>query len=163
MSKTYNFCPLCGSNLVDKTLNGHVKRACDKCDYVHWNNPLPVVAAVIPHVDGGLVLVKRAMPPCVGDWALPAGFVDTDEDPAHAVVREAKEECSLDIEIEKLLVIHATPANQMLLVYLAKPVSAQPVFGDDASDAQVFTKDKLPANIAFSLHRGAIDTFFAGQ
>ncbi len=160
MQHGYQYCPKCSSGLVLKSFEGKQKSACSRCDYVHWDNPLPVVAVIVPHVSGGLVLIKRGMPPRVGYWALPAGFIDHGEHPEFAAVRECKEESGLDIKLARLLSIHAPEGrNQILMIYLAEPVSALPSPGSDALEAKVFAFDQLPAEIAFPLHKTAIENY----
>jgi ADP-ribose pyrophosphatase len=56
------------------------------------------VSAVIVQ-DGKLVLVKRGVEPGKGKWSLPGGAVELGEGVRDAAVREAKEECGLDIEL----------------------------------------------------------------
>ncbi|HND06320.1 MAG TPA: NUDIX hydrolase [Candidatus Obscuribacter sp.] len=157
MAQAFKYCPLCATSLVVKLFEGNEKNACPACDFVQWDNPLPVVAIIVPHVSGGVVLIKRGMPPRLGFWALPAGFVDHGEGPFQAAVREAKEECGLDIKPARLYGVY-TPqgSNQILMVYLAKPVTQLPVPGSDALEAQVFPFDQLPADIAFPLHEEAL-------
>lgn len=157
---SYKHCPMCSAPLVVKSFEGKDKKACPACDFVHWDNPLPVAAIVIPHGEDGVVLVKRGMPPKVGDWALAAGYVDTCEDPLSAAIREAKEETGLDIKIKRLLGIFAPPGrNQFMLIYLAHPVTADPQPGSDALEAKVFKYDELPENMAFPLHVQALKRY----
>lgn len=56
------------------------------------------VGAVIVQ-DGRLVLVRRGVEPGKGKWSIPGGVVELGEGIRDAAVREAKEECGLDIEL----------------------------------------------------------------
>ncbi len=56
------------------------------------------VGAVIVQ-DGKLMLVKRGVEPDKGKWSIPGGAVELGETVGDAAVREAKEECGLDIEL----------------------------------------------------------------
>lgn len=157
----FKHCPHCTTRLVERDFEGKKKLACPFCTFVYWNNPIPVAVAVIPSGDG-LVLVKRKVPPKIGMWALPAGFLETGEGPEAAAVREAKEEAGVDIEIERHLVNFPLPhVNQVLIVFLAKPITQAPQPGSDAEEAKVFAKDALPEEIAFPLHKQAIDLWRA--
>jgi 8-oxo-dGTP diphosphatase len=60
--------------------------------------PIVGVGALIVH-NGRLVLVKRGVEPDKGRWSIPGGAVELGEEVRAAAVREAKEECGLDIEI----------------------------------------------------------------
>ena len=55
-----------------------------------------------------ILLITRGRPPFLGCYAFPGGFVDYGEDPKHAVVRELKEECSIEgVEPELITVAGA--------------------------------------------------------
>jgi len=53
--------------------------------------------------DGRLLLVRRGAKPGQGRWSIPGGLVELGERVHDAVVREVKEECGLDIEVERLV------------------------------------------------------------
>jgi ADP-ribose pyrophosphatase YjhB (NUDIX family) len=142
---------------------GKERFACTVCEFVHWNNPWPVTATLVP-VGSGLVLVKRNKEPFIGHWCLPGGFIETAEHPEQSAIREVEEETGLKIEIERLL--HASAPgkdiNVIVLFYLARAISGVPKLlpGDDADEAQVFKRDNLPENIAFNMHRKMVQLFF---
>lgn len=135
--------------------------ACPKCDFVHWNNPKPVTATLVP-MDGGLVLVKRKFEPCIDWWCLPGGFIEHSEHPEESAIREVYEETGLTVTIDKLLGAEAPgkEINVVILFYLAHPASGILVPGDDASDVGAFQKHNLPEKIAFDLHKKMISDFF---
>jgi 8-oxo-dGTP diphosphatase len=56
------------------------------------------VGAVIVQ-DRKLVLIRRGVEPDKGKWSIPGGGVELGETVGDAAVREAKEECGLDIEL----------------------------------------------------------------
>ena len=60
--------------------------------------PIVGVGAVIVQ-DGKLVLIRRGVEPDKGKWSIPGGGVELGETVGDAAVREAKEECGLDIEL----------------------------------------------------------------
>jgi 8-oxo-dGTP diphosphatase len=60
--------------------------------------PIVGVGALIVH-EGRLVLVRRGVDPGKGRWSIPGGVVDIGEKVREAAVREAEEECGLNIEI----------------------------------------------------------------
>jgi len=66
------------------------------CRYEHLDAPTPVAAAIIER-DGNVLLVR---PHYAGDFALVAGYLEPLESIEAAVVRDAKEETGLDIQIE---------------------------------------------------------------
>jgi 8-oxo-dGTP diphosphatase len=111
----------------------------------------PVTVDALINIDNGFVLIKRANPPFKGYWALPGGFVDTNESVEDAVIREAKEETGLDVKIKKLHGIYSAPyrdeRNTITIAYLVERVGGHLSSGSDASDIKVF--DQIPEKIAF--------------
>lgn len=87
------YCPRCAAQLTDAPHSGRIRRACPACGWVHWDNPTPVVAAVIEY-DGKVLLARNcAWPPKM--FALVTGFLERDESPAAAIAREVHEETAL--------------------------------------------------------------------
>ncbi|HEY9783752.1 MAG TPA: NUDIX domain-containing protein [Candidatus Obscuribacterales bacterium] len=161
----YRFCPNCATPLEEREFEGKKKLACTFCSFVYWNNPIPVAVALIPSTDGkSILLVERGVPPKEGTWAMPAGFLETGEGPEQGAVREAKEEAGVDIMIDRHLVNFPLPqVNQVLMVFLAKPTDQAPKPGSDAKSAKYFPLAQLPENIAFPLHRKAIEDWQAAR
>lgn len=112
---------------------------CDECQ--GYLNPALAVDAAVRRQDS-ILLVRRKFPPNPGSWVLPGGFVDRDEDPEQAVIRELKEEAGLDGVNPKLLMVMGDPERDerkhvVSIVYELTVDSTQiPVGGDDASDAK---------------------------
>jgi ADP-ribose pyrophosphatase len=64
----------------------------------------PIVGAgALIFEDGKILLVKRGARPGQGKWSIPGGIVELGERVRDAVVREVKEECGLDVKVERLL------------------------------------------------------------
>lgn len=160
----FKFCPHCGSTLGEKQEEGHTLKHCHACNtYTHYDNPKGVAVLLIA-MNGGLVLVKRAVAPRAGKWALPAGFINKGEGPRQAAVREGEEETGLKVEIISSFNELPVPGgNQFLVFYLAKVVDGQLTCGSDAADVQVFPLDQLPSDIAFPLHSQVISEWAASQ
>ena len=63
MSNTFKFCPQCATQLemVMQLEDGGEKARlrCPACGYTHWNNPTPVLAAVIEY-NGQILLARNA-------------------------------------------------------------------------------------------------------
>lgn len=95
LADRYHFCPQCGQTLVDRVEGERQRRACPdrQCGFVVWENPTPVVAAIVEH-EGHIVLARnRAWP--MPFYALITGFLEKNEQPEIAVLREVEEELSL--------------------------------------------------------------------
>ena len=74
MIRPPEFCPWCRSSLVPRPTDGLERLSCSApdCEFVHWDNPTPVVAAVVEH-EGRIVLAQnRAWP--VKFFGLITGF-----------------------------------------------------------------------------------------
>jgi NADH pyrophosphatase NudC (nudix superfamily) len=110
------YCPICGCNLINKEADGRLRRACKQCDYVHWNNPTPVVAAIAEQGDFILLARKKGWPP--NKWGLIAGFPEAGETLEEANLREVGEETGLDGEVIDLIGVYSLPwKNQVFIVY----------------------------------------------
>jgi NAD+ diphosphatase len=115
--KAFNYCPMCAAPLLEKLVDGESRRGCSAaCGFVHYDNPTPVVAAVVEH-EGKVVLARnRAWPRTF--YALITGFLERGESPDQCVVREVKEE--LDLESSEPTLIGVYPfemMNQVIIAY----------------------------------------------
>lgn len=94
----------------------------------------------------GIVLIERLNAP--QGLALPGGFVDIGETVEQAVIREMKEEISLDVTIESLLGVYSDPKRDLRfhtvsIVYVCKAYGI-PKGDDDAKEAFVYPVDDIP-------------------
>ena len=126
-----------------------------------------------------ILLVQRGKPPFVDSWALPGGHIELGELVEDAVIREIKEETSLDIKIEKLFNVYSQPGRDprghyitIVYVCIVKNKKQQVLGGDDAKEAKFFDLQEISKlNLAFdhgkiikdflSLKNGKIDSFVA--
>lgn len=81
--------------------------ACPACQWVCYENPLPSSAALVRNDKGEVLLVKRGHEPGRGKWALPSGFIEIDETPEKACLRELREETGLKGEIVRLAGVYS--------------------------------------------------------
>lgn len=98
---TYNFCPECGARINESTY----LIDCKNCGSVYYRNAKPC-ASVLPIKDGQVLLARRGQKPYKGAYDIIGGFMEVDEHPEQAAIREAKEETGLDVAITKLLGIY---------------------------------------------------------
>lgn len=93
----------------------------------------------------GIVLIQRKHTPL--GLALPGGFVDVGESIEHALIREMKEEISLDVEIQELLGVYSDPSRDKRFhtasgVYVCKAYGT-PIGADDAKEATIVKLEDL--------------------
>jgi 8-oxo-dGTP diphosphatase len=159
-----HFCVNCGSQLVIKVIEGREVEACPIDDFVLWRDP-KVAAAVVVEADGGIVLGRRAIEPGHGLWCLPGGFVNHDEDPATAAVRECREEIGAAVELVELLgTYHVAKTEAPSIIGIAYrgrlPDGAAIGAGPEMLEVAVFRPDGLP-EIAFPSHREVLARYLA--
>ena len=136
---------------------------CSHCGFevACHKNPVPTVDIII-QINGGIVLIKRRNPPL--GWALPGGFVDYGESLEEAASREAKEETGLDVCQLRQFHTYSDPGRDRRLhtisTVFTATASGQPKGGDDAVEAQIFSRDTLPP-LVFD-HAQIVADFFAG-
>jgi ADP-ribose pyrophosphatase YjhB (NUDIX family) len=161
-----HYCVRCGSALEPRIIEGRELEACPNDDFVLWRDP-KVASAVVVEVDGGVVLGRRAIEPGYGLWCLPGGFVNDDEHPAEAAVRECMEEISAAVKVTSLLGVYHVPkrdAPSMVgIAYRARLADgAQLTAGPEMLEVRVFALDSLP-QLAFPSHRQVIDEFLKSR
>lgn len=145
------FCPRCGTHLVDRSIEGRNRRYCETCDSPIYQNPKPVAGAIV--VDGEeILLVKRGVAPAINFWSLPAGYLEVDEPPKKAAVRELKEETNLvaspgNLELHSTQFIHHNEGDPHVLVIIytisSKDVNGSLSAGSDVLDAGFFSIECL--------------------
>ena len=99
-----------------------------------------------------ILLVKRANPPHQGEWALPGGFLDIDEDLDTCAARELEEETGISgVYLEQLYTFGAThrdPRERVISVtyyaLLPQDSMTDPRAASDASDAAWHPFEQLP-------------------
>ncbi len=166
MRHAHLWCPRCAARMARGSEGGAERPVCPGCGYVQYLNPSPAAAAVIRRGDG-ICLVKRKFPPREGQWTLPAGFMEYDEDPETTAVREVKEETGLDVRVTGLFAAHQgiLPPDRpvVLIVYTAEEIGGELSAGDDAAAAGFFPLDDPPGPIAFAAHRKVLATLLEQQ
>ena len=145
------FCSRCGTHMRTEMFGGKPRRRCPACRFIHFEEPKVAVAAMVLSHEG-LLLVKRAVDPEKGKWALPAGYLDLGETPREGVAREVLEETQLTVKVEKLVDAFYNPPGggaSVVLVYRASVVGGTLTPSDDASEAAFFEPPHYP-ELAFS-------------
>ena len=143
-------------------------RLCAGCGATTWRNPLPVAIVLLPvHApDGrpGVVVVRRAIEPCLGELCLPGGFIELGETWREAAVRELREETGLPAEPAdvRLFDVYDVAAGMLLLCGLLPPRRADDLPPsaptEEATEWMVLTE---PVALAFPTHTRAVADYLA--
>jgi NAD+ diphosphatase len=116
----FKFCPACAEplQLLAQLEDGGEKERlrCAGCGWTHWNNPTPVLAAVVQYQDRILLARNAAWKNKM--YALITGFMEAGETPEEGVAREVKEETNLDVrELNLIGVYEFFRMNQVIIAY----------------------------------------------
>lgn len=122
MAHEFRFCPSCASPLewLAQLEDGGEKQRlrCVNCGYTHWNNPTPVLAAVIEY--NGQILLARNAAWSGRVFALITGFMEAGETAQQGIAREIKEETNLDVgELSLIGVYDFQRMNQVIIAFHA--------------------------------------------
>lgn len=158
----YKYCPICKANLELKFVDERDRLVCTDCGWVYYRNPVPVIECLVQNSKGELLLIQRNISPCKGCWALPGGFLETDETLQEGGVRELREETGLVSGAGRLVGAHMQDSQKygMILVMGMEFIieNEDLVPGDDAQDAKFFSRKNLPP-VPFNSHRKLIEEF----
>jgi len=123
MSTEFRFCPACATPLAligQEEDGGFTQRMrCPACGFTHWNNPTPVLAAIV-EMDGQILLARNAAWP-TKMFGLITGFMEAGETPEEGIRREIAEETSLAVDTLELVAVRDFQRmNQVIITYHAR-------------------------------------------
>ena len=154
-----NYCSLCGTRLESKLLEGRERAFCAQCNRVHYRQLKVGVGAIIEQ-HNMILLFQRAYTPFQDDWNLPAGYVEHDEHPAHAAIREVHEETGLQVRVESLREVYFFTddprGNGLLIVYTCHILGGELTESHEGGHIRFFSQHDLPNNLAGGGHNQAI-------
>ncbi len=158
MSMAFMYCPMCRKKLAK---NDEQYMACPekKCGFVHWDNPIPVVAGIVL-MHPGIVIVQRKLDPCAGEWCLPCGYVEKGGHPPHEIIREIKEEAGIDARVLlELGTINPNPgkSNQIITFYLCEYTYGALRAGSDAIAVMQCTTPDMVPKLCFLSHNERLE------
>lgn len=114
---TFTYCPLCAAALTARAPDdGHPYATCPSCAFIHYDNPTPVLAAIVQRGED-VVLVQNVGWP--EDWfGLVSGFMERGETPEEGILRELYEELGVSGRDVTFVGNYAfRRANQVILAY----------------------------------------------
>lgn len=167
-SGDFTYCPYCGTRLERMEVFSQVRPVCQQCGFIQFRDPKVAVIAFVTHKDK-MLLIRRAVEPSKGKWALPGGFMDAGEMPEDALRRELDEEVGLNVRVMRLLEIFPMESpgqayRGIVLAYEAEPESDDLITlqsKDDVSAAGWFGPDELPVEVAFESTETLLSTWKA--
>ena len=162
----YRFCPACGGALETRSLKASEpdRLVCGACAFVFYLDPKVAVGTIIGATDGRIVLVRRAIEPGYGLWVFPGGYVDRGEELTCAAVREAREECGLEVRIDGLVNIYSySGRTPIIVVYAATALTGELCGDDECLEARLFSPSEIPWDaLAFRSTGDALRDYLSG-
>ena len=156
MTHPFTYCPSCATPLAAITLDedgGEMERLrCPACGFTHWNNPVPVLAAVIEY-QGKILLARNAA------WegkmyALITGFMEAGDTPEGGMAREIREETSLETRVLSLIGVYDFQRmNQVIIAYHAE-CHGEVRLSPELADYRLFAPEAVkcwPAGTGYAL------------
>ncbi len=142
------FCPQCATPLAwltrDEDSGPKERLRCPACGWTHWNNPTPVLAAVIECADrGGQLLLARNAAWSGRMFALITGFMEAGETPEAGIAREVHEETSLQVDALHLIGVYEFQRmNQVIIAYHAV-AHGEIKLSPELAEYRLFEPDKV--------------------
>lgn len=161
MPDRFAHCTFCGARFVP---GQPWPRRCGACGETSYLNPKPVAVAVQP-VGGGLLVVRRGIPPARELLALPGGFVEADETWQEAAARELREEVGLETNPAGVRLYDAisAPDGTLLIFGLLPALSSPDELPPLAPNKETLDREVLhaPQPLGFDLHTRVANRYFA--
>lgn len=163
--KKRNYCPYCGEKISIHSEYGIKREYCWNCDAFFYDNPLPVVSAIVTK-DRQVLLVKRKNAPYKNRWCLPSGFAETGESIQEACLRELKEEANIEGQITGLVdadsITNYYYGDLIFHTFEVEQTGGNLSAGDDAVEAKYFSIHDTPF-LAFKSNTKALKTFIKSK
>lgn len=144
MSAVFRYCPRCATPLHTAHHGEQDRPACPDaaCGFVHWDNPVPVVAAIVEH-EGDIILARnKAWPEKI--FALVTGFLEKDDpSPESGVMREVKEELNLDAQAANFVGHYEFRRMNQLIIAYHVPATGTIALGEELADYRRVKPEKL--------------------
>ena len=138
------FCQLCGNRLSQAVADGQLRPVCPACGFVYFDDPKVATGAIVER-HNKVLLIKRAIPPGLGKWTFPGGYMNRGETTVDATKREVKEETGLVIRVEDLLGIYSFPGRPVvIIVYRATIQEGALRINAECQDGHFFYRAEIP-------------------
>ena len=127
-------------------------------------DPKVAVGTIIQTRDDRIVLVRRAIEPGYGKWVFPGGYVDRGEALTAAAVREAREECGLDVRLDHLVNVYSYPGRApVIVVYAATALGGTLCMDEEGLETAEVERSAIPWDeLAFRSTYEALRDYLGG-
>ena len=140
----WRFCPLCSAELEASDFGGMPRLKCQAdCGFVHWDNPAPVLAALVECK--GHIVLARNQAWAAGAFGLITGFLEGDEDPAAGVAREVKEELGLDVTTVELIGVYPFARKHEVIIAYHVVAGGEIRLNEELAEFRLIAPEKLKA------------------
>jgi NADH pyrophosphatase NudC (nudix superfamily) len=152
----WRFCPACATALAsvvaDEDGGPKARLRCPACGWTHWNNPTPVLAAVVQYQDRILLARNAAWPGKM--YALITGFMEAGETPQEGIAREVREETHLEATSVQLIGVYDFQRmNQVIIAYHVE-AQGEVRLSPELADYRLYGYDEVkcwPAGTGYAL------------
>jgi len=137
------YCGQCGAKMMLRLIDGVQRNGCanSSCGYVLWDNPTPVVAAIVETPEG-VVLAHNVLWPA-GVYGLVTGYLERNEQPEMAVLREVEEELGLKGDAVNFIGHYIFEMKNQLLIAYHVRAEGEISLGDELDHHKVIPVSKL--------------------
>ncbi len=130
-----------------------------------------IVAANLVEKDGEYLLVQEGKEAVRGEWNLPAGGVDPEEEIQNAAVREAREETGLKVELKDFIGVFVdesdrSDATVLVFVFHSESGKNSPDTpeGEEILDVKFFSPEVFPEiDVRIPFLKDAVEKFESGD
>jgi 8-oxo-dGTP diphosphatase len=155
------YCSDCGTRTQPRQVGTRTLDACPRCERIFFRDPKLVVTALIEQ-SGRVLLVRRDIEPGRGLWGMPGGYVDWDEHPEAAMVRECREETGVEVAADGLISVQHVSLGDgegaVVLSYRARLLGGQAAACDETQEVGWFSPGELP-RLAFATHANVLSAW----
>lgn len=162
----YKYCPQCATKLEQAERGRRLRNVCPSCQFIRYQNPTVGVAVVVLQDDKILLGRRAAGHSYGGQWCIPCGHVEWDEDVREAAIREFAEETGLTVSLaDRVIAVHSNFHNAAQhtvgIWFRGHIVGGSLQAGDDLEEVAYFPLNAPPAALAFPTDQLVLDQLIA--
>ena len=137
------YCPRCAQELIRREIDGKVRLVCpsSSCAFVFWDNPVPVVAAIV-ELNGCVVLARNRLWP-EKMFGLITGFLEQGESPETAVLREVREELGLEGSVSGFIGCYSFFEKNQLILAFHVSAHGDVTLSDELAEVRYVSPERL--------------------